>query len=88
MTAQERADAIIEKIRGIYESYEDVAFDQMGESDARADDLIREIAQADYNWNKIMQLYETDPAEFLEIYGGIDRMDEIDILMDFILFEE
>ena len=87
MTVQEKADALIEKIREIYDGYEDVAFDTMDESDGRADDLVHEIALADYNWNKIMELYETDPAEFLEIYGDIAGKDDIDILMDFILKE-
>ena len=87
MTVQEKADALIEKIREIYDGYEDVAFDTMDESDGRADDLVHEIALADYNWNKIMELYETDPAEFLEIYGDIADKDDIDILMDFILKE-
>ena len=87
MTVQEKADALIEKIREIYDGYEDVAFDTMDESDGRTDDLVHEIALADYNWNKIMELYETDPAEFLEIYGDIADKDDIDIMMDFILKE-
>jgi hypothetical protein len=87
MTVQEKADALIERIRGIYDSYEDVTFDQMDEDDVRADDMVHEIALADYNWNKIMELYESDPAEFLERYGNLAKMDDIDILQDIILAE-
>ena len=88
MTSHERADAIIERIRKIYDSYEDMAFKQIEEPDSDEGELIREIARADYNYNQIVVLYESDPAEFLEIYGGIDQMDDIDILMDWILAEE
>ena len=87
MTVQEKADALIERIREIYDGYEDAAFDTLDESDGRADDLVHEIALADYNWNKIMELYETDPAEFLERYGNLAKMDDIDILQDIILAE-
>lgn len=88
MTNRERADAIIERIRRIYDDYEDVAFKQIEEPDSNEAELIREIALADYNWNRIMQLYESDPLEFLETYGDIDQMEDIDILMDWILVEE
>lgn len=88
MTDLERADAIIERIRGIYESYEDTLTKQLDEPDADEDALAREIALANYNWEKIMLMYESDPAEFLEVYGGINLMEDIDVLVDWILFEE
>ena len=88
MTNHERADAIIERIRGIYESYEDTLTKQLAEPDADEDALAREIALANYNWEKIMLMYESDPAEFLEVYGGINLMEDIDVLVDWILFEE
>ena len=72
----------------IYDDYEDMAFKQIEEPDSDEAELIREIARADYNYNQIVVLYESDPAEFLETYGGIDQMDDIDILMDWILVEE
>ncbi len=87
MTNHERADAIIEKIRQIYDDYEEMAFKQIEEPDSDEAELIREIARADYNYNQIVVLYESDPDKFLEIYGGIDQMEDIDILMDWILFE-
>lgn len=88
MTSHERADAIMERIRRIYDDYEEMAFRVIEEPDSNEAELIREIARADFNYNQIVVLYESDPAEFLEIYGGIDQMDDIDILMDWILAEE
>lgn len=88
MTNHERADAIIERIRTIYDSYEDTLIKQLEEDDADEDALAHEIALANYNWEKIMMMYESDPAEFLETYGGINLMEDIDILVDWILFEE
>lgn len=88
MTSHERADAIIERIRKIYDSYEDTLIKQLEEDDADEDALAHEIALANYNWEKIMLMYESDPAEFLEAYGGINTMEDIDILVDWILFEE
>lgn len=88
MTSHERADAIIERIRKIYDSYEDTLIRQLEEEDSDEDALAHEIALANYNWEKIMLMYESDPAEFLEVYGGINTMEDIDILVDWILFEE
>lgn len=88
MTNHERADAIIERIRGIYESYEDTLVGQLEEDEADEDALAHEIALANYNWEKIMLMYKSDPAGFLETYGGINLMEDIDILVEWILFEE
>lgn len=88
MTSHERADAIIERIRKIYDSYEDTLIRQLEEEDSDEDALAHEIALANYNWEKIMLMYESDPAEFQEAYGGINTMEDIDILVDWILFEE
>ena len=88
MTNPERADAIMERIRRIYDDYEDMAFKQIEEPDSDEAELIREIARADYNWNEIYQLYETDPVQFMELYGDADGKDDTDILMDWILVEE
>lgn len=89
MTNHERADAIIERIRRIYEDYQETIMSEL-EDDPEADEaeLIHELALSDYNWNKIMQLYETDPAKFMETYGGINLMEDIDILVEWILFEK
>ena len=88
MTNQERADGIIERIRRIYEDYQETIMGQL-EDDPDADEsgLIHELALSDYNWDKIMRMYETDPAEFLEAYGGVNLMEDIDVLVDWILFE-
>ena len=88
MTNQERADGIIERIRRIYEDYQETIMGQL-EDDPDADEagLVHEIALSDYNWDRIMRMYETDPAEFLEVYGGINLMEDIDVLVDWILFE-
>lgn len=88
MANHERADAIMERIRRIYDDYEEMAFSVMEEPDSNEAELIREIARADYNYNQIVVLYESDPVEFLEKHGGIDQMEDIDILMDWILAEE
>lgn len=88
MTDLERADSIIERIRTIYDSYEDTLIKQLEEDDADEDALAHEIALANYNWEKIMLMYESDPVGFLETYGGINLMEDIDILVDWILFEE
>ena len=85
MTAAERRDAILERIRRIYDDYEEVALGQMEEGSADEDALIAEIARADYNWNGIYQMYETDPVQFTELYGDADEKEDIDILMDWIL---
>ena len=88
MTNHERADAIMERIRRIYDDYEEMAFRVIEEPDSNEAELIREIARADYNYNQIVVLYESDPVEFMEKHGGIDQMEDIDILMDWILVEE
>ena len=88
MTNHERADAIMERIRRIYDDYEEMAFRVIEEPDSNEAEMIREIARADYNYNQIVVLYESDPVEFMEKYGGIDQMEDIDILMDWILVEE
>lgn len=88
MTNQERADAIIERIRRIYEDYQETIMGQFeGDPEADEEDLVHEIALSDYNWDRIMRMYETDPAEFLKVYGGINLMEDIDVLVDWILFE-
>ena len=89
MTVQERADAIIDRISRIYEDYQETIMKQM-EDDPESDEalLVREIALADYNWDRIMRLYESDPAEFLEVYGGINLKEDIDVLVDWIIYEE
>lgn len=78
----------MERIRRIYDDYEEMAFRMIEEPDSNEAELIREIARADYNYNQIVVLYESDPVEFLEKHGGIDQMEDIDILMDWILVEE
>ena len=78
----------MERIRRIYDDYEEMAFSVMEEPDSNEAELIREIARADYNYNQIVVLYESDPVGFLEKHGGIDQMEDVDILMDWILVEE
>ena len=75
----------MERIRRIYDDYEDMAFREIEEPDSDEAEPIREIARADYNYNQIVVMYESDPVEFLETYGGIDQMEDIDILVDWIL---
>lgn len=89
MTVYEKADSIIERIQKIYENYTD-DITLMLETDTeneKNDDLAREIARAQYNFEKISELYELDPYEFAEKYGDIDSKENIDILIDWLLSE-
>ena len=89
MTVYERADSIIERIQKIYENYTD-DITLMLEADTeneKNDDLAREIARAQYNFEKISELYELDPYEFADKYRDIDSKENIDILMDWLLSE-
>ena len=89
MTVYERADSIIERIQKIYENYTD-DITLMLEADTeneKNDDLAREIARAQYNFEKISELYERDPYEFADKYRDIDSKENIDILMDWLLSE-
>ena len=88
MSEAERRDAILDRIRRIYDDFEEVAVGQIEEGSADEDALIREIARADYNWNKIYQMYECDPVQFMEVYGDADAKEDVDILIDWILYEE
>lgn len=85
------AERIFVRIREIYDGY-------MEELDALAkDDAIREecgvnsveeeAAAVEEHFNEIAELYDEDPVEFCERYGGIDLLENEDILLDWLIRE-
>ena len=87
----DRAERIFVRIREVYDGYieelDALAKDAAIREECGVNSVEEEAASVEEHFNEIAELYDEDPVEFCERYGGIDLMEDEDILLDWLIRE-
>lgn len=85
-TYSDEAERILVRIRRVYDNYME-EIDMMAYKGIEPDGLAEEAAKVMANLEEIEALYDDDPVGFCEQYGGIDSMEDSDVLWDWLIRE-
>lgn len=83
----ETADRYMERIRRILDEHLDMFEKLMDDESVDADEVLKSMVLAEYNFEGLAALYELSPGEFCEYVGKAMAMDDIDIWLDLLMAE-
>lgn len=87
-TTPERADEYMERIHQIYDEHMDMLEKMLDdEGTADPDEVVRDMVIAEYNYEKLAELYELDSAAFVETVEKAMTMEDIDVWLDILMRE-
>lgn len=83
----ETADRYMERIRKILDEHLDMFEQLMDDESVDADEVLKSMVLAEYNFERLAALYELSPGEFCERVAKSMAMDDIDIWLDLLMAE-
>ena len=86
-TTPERADEYMERIQRVYDEHMDMLENLLEDDEDEADEVVKSMVLAEYNFSRLAAMYDLSPAEFCEYVEKAMALDDIDVWLDILMRE-
>ena len=84
-TTPERADEYMERIQRVYDEHMDMLEKLLEDDEDEADEVVKSMVLAEYNFSGLAAMYDLSPVEFCEYVEKAMAMDDVDIWLDLLI---
>lgn len=81
----ERANEYMERIHRIYDEHMDMLEKLLEDDEDEADEVVKSMVLAEYNFSGLAAMYDLSPVEFCEYVEKAMALDDVDIWLDLLI---
>lgn len=85
ITTPERADEYMERIQRVYDEHMDMLEKLLEDDEDEADEVVKSMVLAEYNFSGLAAMYDLSPVEFCEYVEKAMALDDVDIWLDLLI---